>query len=319
MTTQWIYIFGERNGADLKIGRTSNTLRKRLNDVNRDMSPTGETYVLLVAVKGSPIDEAAMRAPFALRAKGTREEYVLPTSEACGYANWLRSQWFATCDLDEDRDEFVAVDSDVWLPGTTGDNRRLPPPEPDDSKLIQDYESILNDLTGTAWSWMVNIRSSIQDYFTPTPIIEAARATMGGIDLDAASHWLANKVHQIPAYFDRNRSAFEYPWKGRVWLNPPYGDNEPWFREIVRYVEAGEVTQMCMLSPVWAFTTKQASEMMAHVTAMLLFVPTPKFWGNANPDKVGSNQPHAIVYIGDEVDAFHEHFARFGHTWNPHR
>ena len=52
---------------------------------------------------------------------------------------------------------------------------------------------------------------------------------MGGIDLDPASHWLANRVHRIPVYYHLGRRAEDNEWFGRVWLNLPYGNNAPWF------------------------------------------------------------------------------------------
>lgn len=58
---------------------------------------------------------------------------------------------------------------------------------------------------------------------TPPEIIAAARATMGGIDLDPASCASANDRVGAAAYFDEAHDGLRFPWDGRVFLNPPGG------------------------------------------------------------------------------------------------
>lgn len=311
--TQWIYVFGERTGVDIKIGRTDrDTIRHRLDEV--DGEANDDTYVLLAAVRGEPSNEKAMRLPFRYKSKGKRREYIYPDEDAVEYVNWLRAQWFTCLDIDEPAEGFVVRHADEWLPTP---ERRIARPVVDETKMIQDYDGVPSPLSGTVWSWMTNPKASFQDYFTPAAIVDAAREAMGDIDLDAASHWAANKIHRIPNYFDTTRSAFENPWFGRVWLNPPYGENEPWFREIEHWVTTGGVEQLCMLSPVWAFTTKIARPVMDLTSAMILLSPTPTFWGNAL-GRTGANHPHAIIYIGNHATRFREAFRPFGMPLQPH-
>lgn len=296
----WIYIFGERGGADLKVGRTTGAVAAgRLDQVNGEQT-TEESYVCLAAVLGTKNEEKAIKDHFEpiRRAKGRRTEYFDPMPELVEYAAWLRSQYFASPDGTDRQEDWVVVEPDVWLPD--GEARRMPRPDHDPEKIVQDFETFHGPLAGTPWSWFPDPKASIQDYFTPPELIDAVREGMGGIDLDAASHWLANRTLKIPRYFHRGFSAFEHDWEGRVWLNPPFGDNDPWWKRVVEFVEAGKVEQICIVSPVWAFTTHQAEPLMKHVAATVLLTPTPKWWGNPN-EKVGSNHPHAIVYIGPRV------------------
>lgn len=304
----WIYAFGERGGGTIKWGFTKEpTLRKRLDTVNRDQM-TSDRYVPLVAVRGWPKDEAHILRYFEefRIEKGSRTEYFEASPEIVEYVAWLRRGWWSTISLDSE--EELAVDSSHWLPTP---DRRVAPPPMDASVLVQEWDTRTGPLSGTAWSWMPDPRASFQDYFTPPELVASARSAMGDIDLDAASHWAANKTHRIPDYFDVNRSAFDHDWHGRVWLNPPYGDNGPWFDRLLHFVDAGAVTQLCMLSPVWAFNTDLAREVMSRVSGMILLSPTPRFWGNAD-GKTGTNQPHAIIYIGHRAEEFFTAFAPHG-------
>lgn len=309
MATGWIYVLGETTGADLKIGYTSQpSVTARHKDIVDGWNGTRD-YVVLAAIRGTKKDEKDMRASFRMRPHGNRTEYIEPDQDAVEYVNWLRSQYFVSPDGKDHADGFPVVEPSLWLPAPGRSHQR---PEPDPAKMIQDYETRTDHLGGTAWAWLIDPAASIQDYFTPPELIQAARTAMGGIDLDAASHWIANREHRIPEYFHVNRSAFENRWHGRVWLNPPYGDNAPWFREILRYTASGDVEQLCMLSPVWAFTTAIARPVMRLSSAFVLLNPTPSFWGNAR-GRTGTNNPHGVLYMGDRPKEFLRAFAKHGY------
>lgn len=307
----WVYFLGEMNGEDIKIGRsTGETMRSRVAQVNAEQT-TNARYELLAALRADAKDEAFVKRYFAdIRRddKGRRTEYFLPESDLSEYVNWLRQWWWVTLEKDEAMSELEAVSPELWLPSP---ERRMGQPEEIPGQLIQPHRDLEGTLAGTPWDWLLSPKQSVQDYFTPPEIIDAARQAMGDIDLDAASHPLANRVHQIPDFFHINRSAFDNDWHGRVWLNPPYGNNAPWFERIVQYVESGEVEQLCILSPMWAFTTEIAKPMLRMSAATVLLSPTPRFWGNAS-NRTGVNHPHGIVYFGDRVNEFLAAFTPFG-------
>lgn len=308
----YIYFLGEITGADVKVGHTKKgTLRDRLRGVN-SQSMNDDAYVPLACVAATPADEDYIKRHFRQhrRPKGSHTEYLWPVPEVIGYVNWLRSQYWAAIDPDEDLSTLPMLPPDMWLPD--GNGRSIAPPPVDDGKLVQDYEDPSDILYNTAWSWMAGQKAGVQSFFTPPEIVNAAREAMGGIDLDAASEPLANRTHRIPDYFHTGRSAFHNDWHDRVWLNPPYGNNAPWFERIEHYVTNGAVQQLCMISPMWAFQTQIARPVMELSSGLILLSPTPKFWGNADPNRTGKNHPHGIIYIGPEPRRFHKAFAEFG-------
>lgn len=92
--------------------------------------------------------------------------------------------------------------------------------------------------------------STSVELYTPDYIVEAARATLGGIDLDPASCAIGNEVVKATRYFDRD--GLTQPWAGRVLLNPPGGRAEIpgmgtnsnaclWWRVLAAAYEVGHV------------------------------------------------------------------------------
>lgn len=64
------------------------------------------------------------------------------------------------------------------------------------------------------------------EWYSPSPYVEAARKTMGGIDLDPASHEEANVTVRATRFYTGGADSGLLPinqWGGRIFLNPPGG------------------------------------------------------------------------------------------------
>lgn len=59
-------------------------------------------------------------------------------------------------------------------------------------------------------------------WFTPEYIIESARKTLTNIDLDPASCEFANRIVKADKYYTIKDDGLKQPWRGNIWLNPPY-------------------------------------------------------------------------------------------------
>lgn len=90
--------------------------------------------------------------------------------------------------------------------------------------------------------------SGVSEWYTPSPIIEAARRVMRGIDLDPASSAAANETVQAASFFSTADDGLSRPWRGRVWLNPPFAENARFIAKLVAEYEAGNVTEACCLT-----------------------------------------------------------------------
>jgi hypothetical protein len=69
--------------------------------------------------------------------------------------------------------------------------------------------------------------SASNEHYTPPSVVEAARTTMGGIDLDPASCEQANRIIRATGYFAKDDFSLERVWYGRTFLNPPGGREFP--------------------------------------------------------------------------------------------
>jgi hypothetical protein len=84
--------------------------------------------------------------------------------------------------------------------------------------------------------------SDSPEWFTPRPLVEAAREVLGGIDLDPASHAEANRVIRASRFYDERANGLRRPWAGRVFLNPPGGLVAEFWHRLIDAWEAREIT-----------------------------------------------------------------------------
>ena len=78
-------------------------------------------------------------------------------------------------------------------------------------------------------------------WFTPTAVVEAARAAMGGIDLDPASCAEAQARVRAARWIGAPDDGLAAAWSGRIWLNPPYSDPRPWAEKLAAGWRSGRV------------------------------------------------------------------------------
>jgi phage N-6-adenine-methyltransferase len=150
------------------------------------------------------------------------------------------------------------------------------------------------------------------EWYTPGDIIEAARAVLGGIDLDPASTAAANEIVQAATFFSAMDDGLKQYWHGHVWMNPPYAQPliEHFAKKLAASIQAHEVSAAIAL--VNNATETEWFQTMGTVTDAVCF-PSGRirFWNPAKETAMPL-QGQALLYMGPQIDHFCERFASFG-------
>lgn len=157
------------------------------------------------------------------------------------------------------------------------------------------------------------VSSNENDWYTPEKYIEAARAVLGAIDLDPASCKLANKTVKAKKFYTIQDDGLHLPWKGRLWMNPPYGRLAGEFvgRLLLEY-EAGEVDAAILLVNSNCTDTDWFQPLWDH---RLCFTNHRiEFVHPTRERKSGSTHGSVFVYLGKNRKKFLAEFAQFGRT-----
>jgi phage N-6-adenine-methyltransferase len=153
--------------------------------------------------------------------------------------------------------------------------------------------------------------SGNNEWYTPAVFVEAARAVLGGFDLDAASSEIANRTVQAHRIFTAEDDGLAQEWPiGRIWMNPPYaqplmGQFASKFAAEIRKGSEGVALVNNATETAWF------QEIAAECSAICFPKTRIKFLdpeGNAGAPLQGQ----AIIYCGPDADAFEAEFSVFG-------
>lgn len=154
--------------------------------------------------------------------------------------------------------------------------------------------------------------SGDNEWFTPPEYIDAAREVMGEIDLDPATHLIAQQTVDAISFFTAADDGLHQPWHGRVWLNPPYVQPliANFVEKLVGEVSSGHVAQAILLThnytdTSWFHQAEGSAELLCFTRGRIKFV-------DAAGDDCAPTQGQAFFYYGTEIERFREVFGRFG-------
>jgi len=165
---------------------------------------------------------------------------------------------------------------------------------------------------------LINQDSGEAEYYTPPEIIEAARATLGEIDLDPASSARANEAVRASRYFSETEDGLSLKWEGRIWLNHPFSrkGNSRWVNKLVGEYCAGRIEAACCIT--FAATSEQwFAPLMGFPQCYLR--PRTNYLTPDGRTKRGVTKGSVVTLIGGPFyqRRFLEHFRRMGSIMIP--
>jgi hypothetical protein len=174
---------------------------------------------------------------------------------------------------------------------------------------MNSFSEALNALPGRTGA-----RSSVE-YYTPAEIIEAARRVLGSIDLDPASNATANRTVRATKFYTKQQNGLLLPWRGRVWLNPPYcGQAGKFVGKLLDEYRAGNISSAIALVN-WRSVDSKWFRPLFDQTLCFCYERV-QFHG----EKEAYVIPF-LAYLGTGKQLFVDEFARFGAVlvrWKAH-
>lgn len=181
--------------------------------------------------------------------------------------------------------------------------KRLAAQYPTDEALAEAAEALPTPSLAGAFRLAGMMTSDSPEWYTPTHIVEAAAATLGGIDLDPCAE--SAKAVPAAAHYTADDNGLEQGWRGTVYMNPPYGDGiSDWCAKLADEYRYGNVTAAVALLPARTDTgwwKHLAPDRVCFITGRLRFSaqgPAPF--------------PSAVVYLGPDPERFATAFGPLG-------
>jgi phage N-6-adenine-methyltransferase len=158
------------------------------------------------------------------------------------------------------------------------------------------------------------IRQSDQnDWRTPRQYLDAARKVLGRIDLDPASSAEANETVKAAKFYTEKDNGLTEPWKGRLWLNPPYGGEARAFVDrLVKEFEVGNVTAAVLLLNSHPTETKWFQQLLVRDCPVCFVTGRIHFGGPSRTVSSSATHGSVLVYLGKDAEKFRLVFSEFG-------
>ena len=102
------------------------------------------------------------------------------------------------------------------------------------------------------------------EWYTPPDLFAELAARYGPFDLDPCADPRSPIWPLVPNHWTAEDDGLVQPWFGRVWMNPPYGEDcPPWLERAGREVALGNVELVCALvkaatGPAWWWNAIEA-------------------------------------------------------------
>lgn len=177
---------------------------------------------------------------------------------------------------------------------------------------VEHAKARVEGMTTSAPSYPKAEYTGENEWFTPADWVEKAREALGEIDLDPASHAIAQQTIRAKTFFTAADNGLERPWFGRVWLNPPYNRAllSPFIDKLVEECASGRVDEAILLThnytdTEWFHAAARAAQTICFPCGRIRFL-------SPAGDECSPTQGQALFYFGADDEAFRRTFADLG-------
>lgn len=151
--------------------------------------------------------------------------------------------------------------------------------------------------------------STSEEWYTPNKVIQPTLAVLKVIDLDPCSN--SKEQPTIPAnnYYTKEDDGLNQTWKGKVYINPPYGTEiKRWVEKFVYHYEQGDISEAILLLP--ARTDTKWFNLLREFPRC--FVKGRLSFSNSN---FSAPFPSVVIYAGQNKKEFKKHFQLLGDVY----
>lgn len=165
----------------------------------------------------------------------------------------------------------------------------------------------IDPYTTVAMRFNGGMRSSDSpEWYTPQHIIDLVIELFDRIDLDPCSN--SHETPNVPAlaHYTAADDGLALPWHGRIYMNPPYGDEvTAWVNRIIQAYQDSEIAEGIALLPA-RIDTNWFQPLWDY--PMCFIKGRLKFSGSEN----SAPFPSVLVYFGVDVERFCDVFEEIG-------
>jgi phage N-6-adenine-methyltransferase len=157
------------------------------------------------------------------------------------------------------------------------------------------------------------------EWYTPQDFVGAARFVLGEIDLDPATHPIAQEWIKAKRFFTEEDDGLTKEWRGRVWLNPPYSREKikPFINKMVAEIEAARTTAAIVLTH--SYTDTEWFHKIGPVMQAMCFTNGRIAFMDPDGEPCAPTQGQVFFYYGHDVETFDTVFSAFGVIMYPYR
>lgn len=158
--------------------------------------------------------------------------------------------------------------------------------------------------------WQALLLSGSKEWYTPKEYIDSVYEVLSEIDLDPASCEEANHTIKAQKFYTKEDDGLSHPWIGKVFLNPPYGeDGPPFIEKLIQEYKTENVTEFILLVNSRA---TDAEWFQSLYDGIICFTDHRIDFDSPEEKNTSSTHGSCFVYFGHNEKKFAESFSKYG-------